>query len=1792
MIKHFNKILAIFAVLFIFLLIIPGSFAHENQTDVTASDILTDGSNDIYFDISVSEDGDGSKEKPYKTIETSKLKNNSNIYFEEGEYIFESEEFSLSNVNFYGKNPEKTCIYVHNQNWDPININTKGIVSISNLTFTSTRFNVSDEFNADNSIFIQNLGYKYRQGAAINANDATFTTININGCQFKNYLACFGGAIVSDNGILNIFDSEFTGNTVFPYEYVLAEGGAILVYNSTARIKNSYFRDNSADSSAGAVYASYSNTSIENCTFDDNRAHLGSALANEYGNLFVTDSIFKNNRAGYGAIKGNEANITVSNSVFENNYAKYGGAAICTENTNLSISSSTFKNNSAKSSGGSIYAYYSHDILLTNSSFEDDLSNRLGASIYLEESSIRIAESNFTDANTVFGGAIAGLNSEIFLDSSLIRNCSAKFYGGAIYSYGGNISVLNADLKDNNADLGGALYLNYGTLNIDSSVLENNIARNGSAGCLNQAEITNFKNVILKNNEFSQSDTFDLFVGNGNYTMMVVNDTISGNLPKRYDSRDYKYVTPVSDQLNGDFCWAFSTIAVLESCIAKATGMHFDLSENNLINLNKKYSPYGLNTIAQAGNPINAIGYLLSWLGPVNDSDDTYDPDTTVSPVLDSIMHVQNVKFLDMKYDGSDINAIKEAIMKYGAVGTSIYWMQFYPLQNGSSYYHYSDEPALTNHAITLVGWDDNYSKDNFGITPPGDGAWICKNTWGTGTGDRGYFYISYYCNSLNYEFFNFSDEYMNLDWVFTFILNDTIRLDKNYQYDFAGPTTKFSLYNGTSIKNVFTSSQDEYLAAVSTYFLQNTEYVLDIYVNDKLVHTQKSTSGPGYYTINLDKVIPLKANDKFEVVFNMTSLDGDMFSVYGIEQANVAYDVFSEQRSYISYPWQKDDWFDTGSFIFSIKAFTILNEMDTTITLTAGENDYNPIDITAKITDEYGRAVNAGSVTFTVDGKNYTVDVSNGIAVFSHSYNKHVNDVTATFNAGGYIQSHSSVIVNVSKTRVDFDIAVSSYQHSAIFNISTSQNINEQVQLTINGRPHFVNLIDGKFMLQINDLANGEYGFTVEIVNSDSYGGKANGTIVIEVKQPKILADDFETFENSKETYQVKLVDKNGNAISGKTLKFNINGKDAQSITDNEGIASYTVDLTGGKYEMTVTFEGDEQYDEITNKSSIRVLHLLSADVNVVKNYRDAELEITLSKAVSKELIVNVNGKNQSVYTSNGRVNLKLYDLADGDYSVSLYLNDNDYIFSSNKTNFKISVIEYRIIAGDFKTLENSGDKYTVELVDEKGRPVSAKTVRFTLAGKEYENLTDSEGIAALAIDLPEGNYIITSSFGGDGTYIPSNSTNSIQVKGIIKSKINIVKSSRSAEISISLSKDVNIDLTVSVNGKNQILNSKETLKLNDLEEGYYTIAVNCNSDKYEFMADETTFYIGSIETELIADDFTTYYGSGANYTVRLLDENGKAVAGKTVRYTFNSKQYIVTTDVRGIALIPVTLAGGTYRFEAFFDGADEYQPSSLVTSVLVKTSIALPFENVYTYNAKYCLKAYNINGIALSCDDVLLEVDDISKELADDGRGNSVYDIDLADGEHQIRVTNIKTGEVKTQKITVKPRLSENRDIVMYYGAGNVYKVKVLDDNGNTAKGVKVTVNVGSVFKTVQTDSKGYANFKITSKPGKYTITATYNGFKVSNKLTVKTTLVTKNIAVKKGKAIKFTAKLLNAKGKILKSKTVTFKFSGKTYKIKTNAKGIAALKVSKKLKVGSYAIKTTYGKLTVSNKVTIKK
>ena len=174
---------------------------------------------------------------------------------------------------------------------------------------------------------------------------------------------------------------------------------------------------------------------------------------------------------------------------------------------------------------------------------------------------------------------------------------------------------------------------------------------------------------------------------------------------------------------------------------------------------------------------------------------------------------------------------------------------------------------------------------------------------------------------------------------------------------------------------------------------------------------------------------------------------------------------------------------------------------------------------------------------------------------------------------------------------------------------------------------------------------------------------------------------------------------------------------------------------------------------------------------------------------------------------------------------------------------------------------------------------------------------------------------------------------------------------------------------------------------------------------------------------------------------------------------------------------------------------------------------------------------------------------------------------------------------------KIVPKTKIV-SKNLVKYYKQSKQFKVRVYGADGKPAVGKFVNFTIGKNTYKVRTDKSGYATLKINMKPGKYTVITKFEDVKVKNKITVKTTLITKNKSKKVKKSAKFKIKVLNSKGKAYKNQLVKVKFKGKTYKLKTNKKGIAIFKIPKNLKVGKYKIKTTYKGLTNSNRITVKK
>jgi hypothetical protein len=497
-----------------------------------------------------------------------------------------------------------------------------------------------------------------------------------------------------------------------------------------------------------------------------------------------------------------------------------------------------------------------------------------------------------------------------------------------------------------------------------------------------------------------------------------------------------------------------------------------------------------------------------------------------------------------------------------------------------------------------------------------------------------------------------------------------------------------------------------------------------------------------------------------------------------------------------------------------------------------------------------------------------------------------------------------------------------------------------------------------------------------------------------------------------------------------------------------------------------------------------------------------------------------------------------------------------------------------------------------SVCVYDEDGSLVEFGNVTVVIDGEDLTfNLADGP-IVLSYIFKSEGLKNISATYLANDIYSYSNNWTETNVSKInVNLMPSIIKNLNNVTIIIDTSIPIDENVSISINGINyssKVNNSKAIFSFSDLSKGDYTVKSFIASDIY--CADEVSdnFTVYNFNTQLTVDKNEFYYGKN-NYRVTLRDGDGNAIKNKQITVTVGERTYIQLSDDEGVASFVIDLNLNDNAINVYYAGDENYSKASLDANIKVYTTV-IASDSTKTLNSQYDVRFLDTSGNPLKDTEVTLKIGSVNHVIKTDANGIARLNIDLALGNYQITIINPINNEAKTQNINVVSRITENKAVSMYYGAGKYYTVRVFDDNGNVAKGVEVKFTINGNTYSQTTNDNGYASFKINLKPGKYTITAEYKGFKVSNKITVKSTIITKNIKVKKGKTIKFTAKLLNKNGKILKNKKIKFRFKGKTYKVKTNKKGKATLKITKKYKKGKYTITTSYGKLKVKNTIKV--
>ena len=509
----------------------------------------------------------------------------------------------------------------------------------------------------------------------------------------------------------------------------------------------------------------------------------------------------------------------------------------------------------------------------------------------------------------------------------------------------------------------------------------------------------------------------------------------SSQIPSTYNSVDEGFVTSIKNQNPYGNCWAYAACSVAESYLIKKgmASSDIDLSEAHLNyymyhNKGDKYentdndqtNVIGKYSFTDVGADPRMLQLAMSNFGLASETIYPISKITTMQGSKEDQNNTQyvmtNSNLLCQQAKGNE-SIIKQAILDNGSV-LACYYDTSTAYKN-SNYYN-ANEVNSFNHAISIVGWDDSYAANNFDNKPTRNGAWLIKNSWGTGFGNQGYFWMSYDEYSLgsvySYEFKNKDEENI-------------------YQYDGTNNALRYTLSSNTSTyaNEFLVKRTNEELNAVSVgSATSNIPYKLEIYTN--LTDINNPTSGncevnqngiienDGINYIKLSKGISLKDNTYYSIVFTLFGTNENNASIMldatlkGTDIEFIA-DTSNEYCFIKSY----NTWGKLSDNTFRIKGITIKEEPKpietiilnkTDITLTKGTSEtlqaiINPSDTTDDKTlkwtsrnpdvatvDNTGKvtAVGGGTATITVksqNGKEASCEVKVTSKIESISLNK-----------------------------------------------------------------------------------------------------------------------------------------------------------------------------------------------------------------------------------------------------------------------------------------------------------------------------------------------------------------------------------------------------------------------------------------------------------------------------------------------------------------------------------------------------------------------------------------------------------------------------------------------------------------------------------------------------------------------------------------------------------------------------------------------------------------------------------
>ncbi len=459
---------------------------------------------------------------------------------------------------------------------------------------------------------------------------------------------------------------------------------------------------------------------------------------------------------------------------------------------------------------------------------------------------------------------------------------------------------------------------------------------------------------------------------------------------ERFTLQD-EFVLDVRDQGVSDDCWAFSTLASIESNLLKnqINTDYLSIAHLELMTQNSLYTPSFITfsrDFNSGGKLEYTAAYVLNNWGPIKENELPFQTitnlianTTTINQVdvtskkasvdVDDIFYLNNSQGICSE---NSIKTIKQYLVNHGALAASLYFDTKSNYSNGAYYYYNGSN--ISNHAVTIVGWDDNIEVTNFKNNATRKGAWIVKNSYGTTNGENGYYYISYDDVNICTNIVGFYNTDLNVS-------------DEAYYYDDLGTNVTLKSKSDVNyVANIFTKQNANAEKIDKITFASNNEginytvyYASNASLKDYVEIAKGTTSHAGYISIIPSKDIYV--TEKFSIIVKYET-DSNTEDIIPIAMkgasTNSPYHNFEITKGVSYFSTNGEKWLDLGEKVFaqaSIRVYTSIKEQEQTPEINNTEKVENDANVEVVNPNKDVDGVVLGDTVSTPDDSDIEVD-------------------------------------------------------------------------------------------------------------------------------------------------------------------------------------------------------------------------------------------------------------------------------------------------------------------------------------------------------------------------------------------------------------------------------------------------------------------------------------------------------------------------------------------------------------------------------------------------------------------------------------------------------------------------------------------------------------------------------------------------------------------------------------------------------------------------------------------------